>query len=77
MSTTANWIIFLRTNAEAWQNYLGWIAEQRRLVLERDPKSWDEEKERQGAKKALDNVVHLSTIDLKNEAQRVAYLEGK
>lgn len=77
MNTTANWILFLRTNPEAWQDFLDWIAEQRQLVLEQDPKTWDMELSRQGQKKALDNIAHLCTIDLKNEAQRIAYLGGK
>lgn len=71
------WLNHLRTNVEAWNDYLEWLKEQRQLVLEQDPKSWEEEKERQGAKKELDKLLHLSTIDQKNEAQRVAYLKGK
>lgn len=71
------WIDHLRANAEAWNNYLEWIRERRQLVLERDSKTWELEKERQGAKKELDNILHLSTIDQKNEAQLQAYKEGR
>ena len=74
---TPTWIDYLRTNAEAWNNYLEWLGELRQIVLERDPATWEAEKERQGAKKELDNLLHLSTIDQKNEVQRVAYLKGK
>ena len=73
----ALWINHLRANAEAWNDYLEWLKAQRQLVLERDPPTWEAEKERQGAKKELDNLLHLSTIDQKNEAQRLAYIKGK
>jgi len=73
----AIWINHLRANAEAWNDYLEWLKAQRQLVLERDPATWEAEKERQGAKKELDNLLHLSTIDQKNEAQRLAYIKGK
>jgi hypothetical protein len=64
------WILCLRASPDAWNDYLAWLGEQRQLQLERNPKTWDEEKERQGAKKMLDNILNLSTIDQKNEAQR-------
>ena len=67
---TSRWILHLRADPEAWNDYLAWLDEQRRFVLDKNPKNWDEEKERQGEKKMLDNLKNLSTIDLKVEAQR-------
>lgn len=73
MNPPRKWINTLRQDNEAWQDLLHWLGEQRMLVLERVPANWDAEKERQGEKKMLDNILHLCTIDQKEELQRSNY----
>lgn len=68
--TTRKWILTLRADHEAWEDYLAWLSEQRQIVLEEDPANWDKEKERKGKKIMLDIIKNISTLDQKNELTR-------
>lgn len=73
---TPAWLVHLRSNIDAWNEYLEWLKKQRQIVLEREAKSWDDHNQNIGAKKELDNLIHLSTIDQKADAQLKAYRGG-
>lgn len=71
------WIEYLRTNTDAWNDYLAWLKVERQHILETNATTWDEENKRQGRKLELDIILHLSTIDQKDELALNAYLGGK
>lgn len=67
--STPDWILRLRSDPDAWTNYLEWLEEERKYVLEMNSKTWEEELIRQGQKKMLDNIKNKSIRDQKEAAQ--------
>lgn len=67
--TTPHWIEYLRTNPDAWADLLAWLVAQRTAVLEQMPTTWDQEMQRQGQKKTLDNITHIVTLDQKEDTK--------
>ena len=74
INSASKWIVYLRNDIDAWNDFLEWVKALKQTEMEKNPDTWDAEKERQGAKKTLDNILHLSSIDQKTDIQRKAYL---
>lgn len=74
--STPIWLAYLRTSSEAWEDYLSWLRQMRQNILERTARDFDAYKELIGEKKALDNIIHASTMDQKEDVAKQAYIEA-
>lgn len=62
---TPHWVEYLRTNPDAWADFVAWLDAERVTILEMTPATWEEELIRQGSKKLIDNIRHRVTLDQK------------
>lgn len=73
--TDRHWVLFVKSSARAYDDFLVWINEERSKIQARYKlaKNESEFKELVGLEKSLDNLIALFTMADREERQRLEY----